>query len=74
MNRRGRRFYDESQGGEVSVQELLAQPEARGLLLCDERHRRGYVLSEPFANAGLLDRLEEAAVANPHQACADTLD
>lgn len=74
VNWLGRRFCDESQGDEVSVQELLAQPEARGLLLCDERVRTKYVVSEPFPNAGLLDRFEKAAAAGARLASADTLD
>ena len=57
MNRLGRRLCEESQGDEVSVQELLAQPEARGVLLCDERVRREYVVSEPFPNADTIDGL-----------------
>lgn len=63
VNRNGRRFCDESQGDEVSVQELLAQPEARGVLLCDERVRTEYVVSEPFPNAGLAETLKGYAVA-----------
>lgn len=74
VNRSGRRFCDESQGDEVSVQELLAQPEARGVLLCDERVRREYVVSEPFPNAGFIDRFERAAAAGARLASADTLD
>lgn len=74
VNRNGRRFCDESQGDEVSVQELLGQPEARGVLLCDERVRTEYVVSEPFPNAGLLDRFEEAAAAGARLVSADTLD
>lgn len=74
VNRNGRRFCDESQGDEVSVQELVKQPEARGVLLCDERVRAGYVVSEPFPNAGLLDRFERAAAAGGRLASADTLE
>lgn len=73
VNRLGRRFCDESQGDEVSVQALLAQPEARGVLICDERVRREYVVSEPFPNAGLLDRFERAEEAGARLARADTL-
>ncbi len=74
VNRNGRRFCDESQGDEVSVQELLAQPEAHGVLLCDERVRREWVVGEPLPNAGLLDRLERVAAAGARLASADTLD
>ena len=73
VNRNGGRFCDESQGDEVSVQELLAQPESRGVLLCDECVRREYVVSEPFPNAGLIDRFEESAAAGARLASADTL-
>ena len=74
VNRFGRRFCDESQGDEVSVQALLAQPESRGVLICDERVRREYVVSEPFPNAGFLDRFERAAEAGARLASADTLE
>jgi succinate dehydrogenase/fumarate reductase flavoprotein subunit len=74
VNRLGRRFCDESHGDEVSVQELLTQPEARGVLLCDERVRAEYVVSEPFPNAGLLDRFKLAAEAGARLTSADTVD
>lgn len=74
VNRLGRRFCDESQGDEVSVQSLLRQPEARGVLLCDERVRAEYVVSEPFPNAGLLDRFERADEAGARLTSAETLD
>lgn len=74
VNRLGHRFCDESQGDEVSARELLAQPEARGILLCDERVRSKYVVSEPFPNAGLLDRFEEAKKVGARLASADTPD
>src|SRR3989454_360962 len=63
VNLRGRRFCDESQGDEVSNQALLPQPEARGVLLCDQRVRTTHVVAEPFPNAGGIDRFAEAAAA-----------
>src|SRR2546426_5057552 len=65
VNLRGRRFCDESQGDEVSNQALLPQPEARGVLLCDQRVRTTYVVAEPFPNAGGIDRFAEAVAAGP---------
>lgn len=72
VNVQGRRFCDESQGDEVSNQALLAQPGARGVLICDERVRRTRVVSEPFPNAGLLDRFAEAEDAGGRLTRADT--
>jgi succinate dehydrogenase/fumarate reductase flavoprotein subunit len=74
VNKLGERFCDESQGDEVNNQALLAQPGARGVLICDDRVRSSYVVSEPFPNAGLIDRFEEARVAGARFASADTLD
>jgi succinate dehydrogenase/fumarate reductase flavoprotein subunit len=63
VNVRGRRFCDESTGDEVSNQLLLAQPEARGVLLCDERIRTAHVVGEPFPGLGRIDRFAYAADA-----------
>jgi succinate dehydrogenase/fumarate reductase flavoprotein subunit len=74
VNLRGRRFCDESQGDEVSNQALLPQPEARGVLLCDQRVRTTHVVAEPFPNAGGIDRFAEAAAAGAHFTSANTLE
>ncbi len=74
VNLRGRRFCDESQGDEVSNQALLPQPEARGVLLCDQRVRTTHVVAEPFPNAGGIDRFAEAVAAGAHFTSADTLE
>ncbi len=74
VNLRGRRFCDESQGDEVSNQALLPQPEARGVLLCDQRVRTTHVVAEPFPNAGGIDRFAEAAAAGAHFTSANTVE
>jgi len=73
VNLLGRRFCDESAGDEVANQLLLAQPEARGVLLCDEAVHTGYVVGEPFPGLGTIDRFEYAAEAGARYARADTV-
>lgn len=63
VNRRGRRFTDESLGDEVSNQALLREPDARGVLLCDERVRREYVVTVPYPHGQLVDRFAGAEAA-----------
>ena len=74
VNRLGRRFIDESRGDEHSAQALLRQPEARGVLLADERVRRTYVISAPYEHGGVVDRFAEAAGAGARFAIGDTVD
>jgi succinate dehydrogenase/fumarate reductase flavoprotein subunit len=44
LNVEGRRFVDETVGDHLTTMELLKQPEARGLLLHDERVRKEWIL------------------------------
>jgi succinate dehydrogenase/fumarate reductase flavoprotein subunit len=74
VNLMGRRFCDESTGDEVSNQLLLAQPEARGVLLCDERVHAAHVVGEPFPNLGMIDRFAVAAAAGARYTSADSID
>ena len=74
VNRRGRRFIDESLGDEFSNQALLGQPEGRAILLADEETRRRYVVTAPFPYGEVIDRFAAAAAAGGHYAIADTVE
>jgi succinate dehydrogenase/fumarate reductase flavoprotein subunit len=74
LNRRGERFCDETEGDEVNNQEVLRQPDARAVLICDEAVYREYGCAEPFPNGGRLDRLKEAQAVGGRVAHAATLE
>jgi succinate dehydrogenase/fumarate reductase flavoprotein subunit len=48
VNLEGRRFVDESIGDHVSTVALLEQPEARALLICDQRVHDQWMLGAPY--------------------------
>ena len=73
VNRLGRRFCDESAGDEVSNQAVLAQPDARAVLLCDERVRTAHVVTAPYPHGGVVDRFAEAATAGARLVAAGSL-
>jgi succinate dehydrogenase/fumarate reductase flavoprotein subunit len=74
VNRRGRRFADESLGDEITNQELLFQPDRRAVLLCDEAVRRRYVVTEPYPGGEVADRFADAASAGARYATAPTVE
>ena len=73
LNRHARRFVDESRGDEVSNQALLAQPDARAVLVADEETRRRYVVTRPYPGGELADRFADAEAAGANYARADTI-
>jgi succinate dehydrogenase/fumarate reductase flavoprotein subunit len=73
-NFRGERFVDETLGDELINQDLVRQPDARALLLFDERVRQEEAKKEPFPGTGFLDRLQIAIDAGGDYLTATTLD
>jgi succinate dehydrogenase/fumarate reductase flavoprotein subunit len=63
VNVHGHRFTDESRGDEVSNQLVLREPEARAVLICDERVRREHAVGPPYPNGQVVDRFAAAAEA-----------
>lgn len=70
----GRRFTDESQGDEITVQDLARRPGGRGIMLCDERVRREHAVTAPYPYGAVVDRFAVAAEAGARLATAGDLD
>jgi succinate dehydrogenase/fumarate reductase flavoprotein subunit len=73
VNVRGRRFTDEARGDEVSNQAVLREPEARAVLICDERVRRKHAVGPPYPHGQEIDRLAAVARAGGRLARAETV-
>lgn len=68
VNRLGRRFVDETVGDHLSTMATLEQPDARALLVCDERVHRDWML-KPYVEG--LEPTDKFALAYRHGArCA----
>lgn len=74
LNLRGRRFVDETLGDEVINQDLVQQPEARGVLVFDDAVRATSGSGEPFPGLGRMDRFEVAQRAGGRWTTEDTLE
>jgi succinate dehydrogenase/fumarate reductase flavoprotein subunit len=73
VNVHGRRFTDESRGDEVSNQLVLREPEARAVLICDERVRREHAVGPPYPHGQVVDRFAAAAQAGGRLVHADSI-
>lgn len=73
VNLRGERFTDETRGDEILNQLVVAQPEARGVLIFDEHVHLTEARQEPFPGLGATDRFEAAQEAGGRWASAETL-
>lgn len=75
INLEGRRFVDESIGDHVSTVALLDQPEARALLICDQRVHDEWMLGAPYVEGvEPLDRFALAYRSGARAAVAHDLD
>jgi len=73
VNLRGHRFVDETLGDELLNQEVVFQPEARGILIFDHHVRSTEASAEPFPGLGTIDRFDIAVRAGARHAVAPTL-
>ncbi|MFE9307821.1 FAD-dependent oxidoreductase [Streptomyces sp. NPDC006706] len=74
VNVEGRRFVDETLGDEILNQDLLMQPQARGVLIFDDHVRSTVGTDEPFPGLGVVDRYQVAVDNGALHAQADTLE
>jgi succinate dehydrogenase/fumarate reductase flavoprotein subunit len=74
VNRRGRRFTDESLGDEVSNQFLVREPGQRGVLIWDDQVQQNRALAVPYPSGMALDRHGEAKKLGARTAETDTLE
>ena len=73
-NLAGRRFCDETLGDHLNTLAVLDQPDARALLVCDERVHREWMLKPYVAGATAPDKFRLAYQRGARAAAADDLD
>ncbi|KAK5049523.1 hypothetical protein LTR84_004452 [Exophiala bonariae] len=60
VNRRGKRFCDETMGDEVSNQAVAQQENRIAYMILSDEAREKYATGEPWPNAGFVDRIQKA--------------
>lgn len=74
FNLEGERFIDETQGDHLTAMALMEQPEARGLLVADERVYRDWICGSYVEGAVAVDKYTEAAKRGGRCGLAETLE
>ena len=74
FNRRGQRFIDETLGDHLSAIAAVAQPDARVLVVADQRVRDEWMLGEYVEGITPVDRFELCRRRGGRYALADSLD
>ena len=74
FNLHNRRFVDETLGDHLTTNALLAQPEARGLLIGDARVHRDFITRPYVANAEANDKYALAERRGARCGVADSID
>ena len=74
VNLEGRRFVDETAGDHLTTVALLKQPEARGLLISDERIREEWILRPYVDGLRATDRFDDCYKRGARAAIAADID
>jgi succinate dehydrogenase/fumarate reductase flavoprotein subunit len=74
LNLNGRRFCDETIGDHLNTLAVLQQPEARALLICDDRVHRQWMLTPYVEGAEAPDKFREAYRRGARAAIANDAD
>lgn len=74
FNLDNRRFTDETLGDHLTTMALLEQPESRGLLICDARVHRDWIVSSYVAGAVAIDKFALASKRGGRVGLAESLD
>lgn len=74
FNVEGRRFTDETLGDHLTTMALLEQPESRGLLICDARVHRDWIVASYVEGAVALDKFAIASRRGGRVGLAETLE
>jgi succinate dehydrogenase/fumarate reductase flavoprotein subunit len=74
LNLRGERFCDETIGDHLNALAVLEQPEARALLICDERVHRQWMLTPYVEGAEAPDKFRLAYNRGARAAIAEDID
>jgi succinate dehydrogenase/fumarate reductase flavoprotein subunit len=70
----GRRFTDETLGDHLTTMALLEQPESRGLLICDARVHRDWIVTSYVEGAVAIDKFALASRRGGRVGLAESLD
>ncbi|MDZ5622399.1 FAD-dependent oxidoreductase [Nocardioides bizhenqiangii] len=70
----GQRFTDETLGDHLTTMALLEQPESRGLLVCDARVHREWIVTSYVEGAIAVDKFALASKRGGRVGVADSLD
>lgn len=74
LNLKGERFCDETIGDHLSTLELIEQPEARALMIYDQRTHEDWMMRPYVKGANVIDRFQVAYKRGARCAVADSLD
>lgn len=74
FNLHGERFVDETQGDHLTAMALMEQPEARGLLVADERVYRDWICGSYVEGAVAVDKYTEASKRGGRCGLAESLE
>jgi succinate dehydrogenase/fumarate reductase flavoprotein subunit len=74
LNIEGHRFTDETLGDHLTTMALLEQPESRGLLICDARVRRDWIVASYVEGAVAIDKFALASRRGGRTGLAESLD
>lgn len=74
FNLHGERFVDETRGDHLTAMALMEQPEARGLLVADERVYRDWICGSYVEGAVAIDKYTEASKRGGRCGLAETLE
>lgn len=74
FNLDGRRFTDETLGDHLTTMALLEQPESRGLLICDARVHRDWIVTSYVEGAVAVDKFALASKRGGRVGLAESLD
>lgn len=70
----GQRFTDETLGDHLTTMALLEQPESRGLLICDARVHREWIVTSYVEGAVAIDKFALASKRGGRVGLAESLD
>jgi len=74
FNLDNRRFTDETLGDHLTTMALLEQPESRGLLICDARVHRDWIVASYVEGAVAIDKFALASRRGGRVGLAESLD
>lgn len=74
LNLKGERFCDETIGDHITTMKVLEQPEARALMICDQRVHDEWMLAPYVKGANVVDRFQVAYKRGARCAVTDAIE